>query len=440
MRSLIIMLGTATALSAQQDSLPTVSLADAVHKAYRVAPQVVAAAGLVGTTTWQTRAALLALATPALSVGGDLYSVTPKVFNFNVLPPTSEALSNALPITSQTADANITASYTFSTGGQTISRLRAAHFAGTSAEANRDAVRADTRVAIETAYYTVTADEELMRVAEERVRTLTQELGLARVRVTSGVAVETDSLQLMLELTTAEVSLRQQAAATRVDRLALGRQIGVSHAIGAEPLDSAPPPELPFTLDEAVAQALKTGPLYARARAGERAAGASLAVEAGSFLPDVTLSASRFAYGNQVFPNQLYRDQFAVSLSFPILDQGQREYSVAVASASLDSARAVRADLDRGAREDVTNAYDAYNTARATVELQGTAVLVARENLRVATLRYTTGVENVLNLLTAQVSLTQAESDLVNARKSARLALAALQARLGRELVPEESL
>jgi outer membrane protein TolC len=49
-------------------------------------------------------------------------------------------------------------------------------------------------------------------------------------------------------------------------------------------------------------------------------------------------------------------------------------------------------------------------------------------------------VENVLNLLTAQVSLTQAESDLVNARKSARLALATLQARLGRELVREEGL
>jgi len=104
-------------------------------------------------------------------------------------------------------------------------------------------VRADTRVAVETAYYTVTADEELMRVAEERVRTLTQELGLARVRVTSGVAVETDSLQLMLELTTARVNLRQQQATTRVDRLALGRQVGVSQPLAAEPLDSAPPAE-----------------------------------------------------------------------------------------------------------------------------------------------------------------------------------------------------
>lgn len=440
MRALLMMLGAASALSAQQDSVPTVSLADAVRRAYHVAPQVVAAGGLVSTTAWQWRNALFALTTPALSVGGDLYSVAPKVFNFNVLPPTAQALNNGLPITSQTADANITAAYTFSTGGQTISRVRAARFAQASAAANRDAVRADTRVAVENAYYNVVADQELLRVAEERVETLEEELGLARTRVRSGAAVPTDSLQLAVELTSAEVNLLQQQATTRTDRLALGRQIGVSQPVGTEPLDTMPPAELPITLDDAVTQALKTGPLYARARAAERAAGASLAIEEGSFLPDIALSASRSAYGNQAFPNQLYRNQFAVSVSLPVLDQGQREYAVAVASASLDSVRAVRADLDRGAREDVTNAYDAYNTARATVVLRQTSVLVAQENLRVATLRYRSGVENVLNLLTAQVSLTQAQSDLVNARKDARLALATLQARLGIPLVPEEGL
>jgi len=421
------------------DSLQTVSLADAVRRAYHVAPGVVAAGGLINTTAWQKRNALFALTTPAVSVGGDLYSLSPKTFNFNVLPPTQQAIT-ALPLTSQTADANITASYIFSTGGQTISRLRAAGFAQASAEANRDAVRADTRVFVEAAYYTVVADQELLRVAEERAATLEEELELSRTRVRSGAAVPTDSLQLMVELTSAQVNLLQQQATTRVDRLVLGRQIGSSQPIGTELLDTMPPPELPITLDAAVAQALKTGPVYARARAAVRAAGASLAVEEGSFLPDVALSASRSAYGNQVFPNQLYRNQFAVSVSFPILDQGQREYSVAVAGAALDSVRAVRADLDRGARQDVTNAYDAYNTARATVVLRQTSVLVARENLRVATLRYRSGVENVLNLLTAQVSLTQTESDLVNARKDARLALATLQARLGIPLVPEEGL
>lgn len=455
---LLVASGQATALRAQPsvahqpeklrlttapgDSIKRVTLADAVRGAYQVSPAAVAAGGLITSTAWQVRNAKLALLTPTVSVGGDLYSQAPKVFNFNVVPPNPDAfgMPGALPLTSQTADANVTAAYTFSTGGQNFSRVRAAHFAQASAEANQDAVRADTRVDVETAYYTVTADAELLRVAEENVQNLTEQLALSRARVNAGAAVQTDSLQIALQLTTAEVNLLQQRATTRTDRLALGRQIGVSEAVDAQPLDSTAPPELPFTVDEAVAQALRTGPLYERARAGERAAGAAVAVQEGSFLPSVTLSATRFAYGDQEFPNQLYRNQFALSLSFPILDQGQREYNIAVASASLDSARAARADLDRGARQDVTNAYDAYNTARATVGMQQTSVLVARENLRVATLRYRSGLENVLNLLTAQQSLTQAESDLVNARKNARLALAALQARLGKQLIKEEAL
>jgi outer membrane protein len=426
--------------SGGDDSIQTVSLADAVRRSYRVAPNLVAADGLIGTTAWQKRAAILAVTTPAVGVGGDLYSVTPQAFNFNVLPPTASlsALS-MLPLTSHITDANVTASYTLFNGGQNLSRIRAARFNQASAEANGDAVRADTRVAVESAYYTVAADQELLRVANERVQSLTEELALARARVNSGAAVQTDSLQLTLELTTARVSLLQQEATTQVDRLGLGRQTGVSTPVAAEPLDTLPPAELPFTVDRAVAQALETGPAYARAKAVERANGAALAVQEGSFLPTVTVSASRLAYGSQVLPSQLYRNQLAVSVSFPILDQGQREYGVAVAGASLDSARAVRADLDRGAQQDVTNAYDAYNTARATVLLQQTGVTVAQENLRVATLRYQSGLENILNLLTAQVSLTQAESDLVNARKSARLALASLQARLGKQLVPEEA-
>ena len=108
------------------------------------------------------------------------------------------------------------------------------------------------------------------------------------------------------------------------------------------------------------------------------------------------------------------------------------------ASASLDSARAALADLERGARQDITDAYEAYGTARAIVDMQQTSVIVARENLRVSTLRYRTGAENILNLLTAQVSLTQAESDLVLARRNTRLALANLQSRMGRTLVSEE--
>jgi outer membrane protein TolC len=127
-----------------------------------------------------------------------------------------------------------------------------------------------------------------------------------------------------------------------------------------------------------------------------------------------------------------------VSLSFPILDQGVREAGVVAARASLDSARAALADLERGARQDVTSAYEAYSTARAIVDMQQASVVVARENLRVTTLRYRTGAEDILNTLNAQIALTRGESDLVSARKNTRLALASLQSLIGKPLTSGE--
>jgi outer membrane protein TolC len=432
----LIALQSASVPVTQADSIPTITLSEAIRRAYDVSPSAIAARGQLGTANWARRASVGALITPSLTVGADANSLTPQIFNFNVLS-TSQSFS-ALAPTSHTTDANIELSYTLFGGGQSFSRVRAARAAEDAAYANNDAVRSSTRVETEAAYFAVIADQELLRVAEEQERNVTEELAISRARVRSGAAVQTDSLQLLLQLTSARVSLLQQRAALQVDRLALGRHIGRSTPVGAEPLDTLPAPQLPFTLDEAVQIALASGPAYIRARAGERAMKALLAVQEGAFVPSLNLSAARFAYGDAVLPNQLYRSQFSVGVSFPILDQGVREAGVVSASASLDSARAALADLERGARQDVTDAYEAYGTARAIGEMQQTSVIVASENLRVATLRYRTGAENILNLLTAQVSLTQAESDLVLARRNTRLALTNLQSRMGKTIISEE--
>ena len=428
-------MGNLSAPAVQPESIPTISLGDAIRRAYEVSPTAVAARGQVATFGWARRAAIAALVTPSVSVGGNANWLTPQIFNFNVLPP-GKAFTSISP-TSQTSDANIQVSYTLFGGGQSLSRVRAARAAEAAAYANGDAVRSFTRLETETAYFAVIADQELLKVADEQVRNVTEEFAISRARVRAGAAVQTDSLQVLLQLTAARVSLLQRRAAAQVDRLALGRRIGQNTPMGAEPLDTLPALELPLTADDAVRMALASGPAYLRARAGERAIRAQLAVQVGSYIPSLGVSATRFAYGNAV-PNQLYRNQFTVSVSFPILDQGTREAGVVSASASLDSARAALADLERGARQEVTTAYEAYNTARATVDMQQTSVLVARENLRVATLRYRTGAEDILNLLTAQVSLTQAESDLVLSRRNTRLALTNLQSLIGKTLISEE--
>ena len=92
---------------------------------------------------------------------------------------------------------------------------------------------------------------------------------MARARVVSGAAVQSDSLQLVLELNEARVSLLRAESAVRSARLGLGRLVGRRGAVDAVPLDTADVPDLPVTLPDAVTLALEQGPEWRVARANE---------------------------------------------------------------------------------------------------------------------------------------------------------------------------
>jgi len=279
----------------------------------------------------------------------------------------------------------------------------------------------------------VLANQELSRVAAERVRRGEEQLSVARARVLAGAAVQSDSLQLVLELTQARLDLLRQESALRVARLQLGRRIGAAGPVEAAPIDTVAP-DLPLDVPEALRLALDQGPQYQVARANERGALAELRAERGGYLPQLTLSGSYQQFDSEFFPSGRKVSSVSLTLSLPIWNNGQRELAVSQARVSRDVFRAIREDLERAAARDVTEAYEAYTTAQASTMLSGTAVVVARENFRVQDSRYRAGATTILDVLEAQVRLTQSEADLVQSRYAARLALAGLEAILGRRL------
>jgi hypothetical protein len=70
-----------------------------------------------------------------------------------------------------------------------------------SAEAGELEQRFQAALQTESSYYDVLVNQELSRVTAERVARAGEGLTVARARVASGAAVQTDSLQLVLELT-----------------------------------------------------------------------------------------------------------------------------------------------------------------------------------------------------------------------------------------------
>lgn len=410
----------------QEDSLPIVTLEEAIRRATNLDPSYVAALGRIDNAGWARRAAIMAFIVPSIEANTSFTRSSSEFFNLG----TAE-------LTDRLVQGQLQASLNLFDGGRKyfeLGRTRAELDA--SAAGERQALY-QTALDAESDYYDVLAAKELTGVARARVLRAREQLGVARARVVSGAAVQTDSLQLLLELDRARVELLVQETQLRVARFQLARRVGSPGAVDAAPLLFEVAPALPLTEGEAVEDALEDGPDYRLAIAEERGAQKTLDQTRMQYLPSVDLFAGLQSFDDKFFPTATTRGQYGFQVSLPIWNGAQREIQISRARVERDVARTRREDVEREVRRDVVQAYAAYNTARATAQIAAEAVEVARENLRVQDSRYRGGATTILDLVTAQVDLADAEAALVQARYATRLALAGLEAILGRRLFPE---
>lgn len=410
------------------DSLPRITLVEALAQGVRLSPDYVRSLGSIGTAEWSRRAATLAFIVPSVTASTDYSLFSTPQFNLGTGQP---ARTNA--------SLRLAGSLELFSGGRRLAELSRARAELEGAEASEVQARYIAALIIEGTYYEVLGSRELLEVARSRERRAIEQLAVARARVVSGAAVQSDSLQLVLELNEARVAQLRAEAAVRSTRLELGRRVGRRGAVDAVPLDTAAVPDLPVTLPDAVSLALEQGPEYRVARANETQAAASLRARKGAYLPTFTVSGSYSIFDEDWFPDATRRRAAVFTLALPLWDNGNRELNVARARAARDVSRAVREDLERGAEADVTTAYDAFLTARASFDLDRNALLVARENFRVQDTRYRAGATTILDLLEAQDRLTSAEANLVRSRYATRFAVAGLEAILGRRLLNDRT-
>lgn len=405
------------------DSIPRISLADALSRAVRLDPNYVAALGSIDNAAWSRRAAILTFVLPSVTVSSDYTRFSRDIFNVGTGEQTRVNVT-----------ARVDARYEIFAGGRKLAELSRARAELEGARANELLQRYLTALDTESDFYAVLSNRELYDVSRDRVRRAEEQFIVARARVVSGAAVQTDSLQVLLELNRARVTLLQDEARLTVARLALGRRVGIPGGVEAEPVDTAHLGPLPLTLPAAITEALERGPEYRLARADEKAADASFRIRRGFYLPQAAITANVTSFDETFFPKALTRASATLQVSLPIWDNGQREIALTRARSARDLARAIRDDLERAAEVDVTEAWEAHRTAVLSEEFAAQAVIIATETFRVQEARYRGGATTVLDLLDAQASLTDAQSTLVQARYASRLALAGVEAILGRRL------
>jgi len=324
--------------------------------------------------------------------------------------------------------------------GRRLYELSSARATVSAAEASQVTQEFQVALNVSQQYFNALAARESESAARAQLEQAQQQLRYSATRVRAGVATKSDSLRSLIQVGTAQLALLQAQTALRSADAALSRLIGSDRTVTAAPGDSVMVPLDSAALDTVRLSRLAIeGPAVRQARANLASARATRRAASGAYLPTLTASYSRagsgadqrFGLGDQSYR---YRGTFSLGISYPIFNGFQREETVVRADVAEDNAQAALRDAELLARQTLVQNLDQLRTAQTRVEVGQLSVAAAREDLRVQQQRYQAGASTLLDVLTSQTQLREAESALIQARLDARVARAQLEALIGRPL------
>ena len=183
------------------------------------------------------------------------------------------------------------------------------------------------------------------------------------------------------------------------------------------------------------AEAESKSPRVQSALANAAAARSSVSASRSAYWPTLALSGNTNWSGSQTndydFLNQ---SQLSLGLRWNLFDRFDRELAITQREADRDVAEATAADARLGVAADLELRLAELESAKSRIEITRTSVVAAGEDLRVQQERYRLGAATIVDVLTSQEALNQAEVDVVNARFDYLRARAQIEALIGRKL------
>jgi multidrug efflux system outer membrane protein len=322
-------------------------------------------------------------------------------------------------------------------------RLRAASDAAradlAASEAVRDAVRLALTARVASSYYGLLALDEQVALTRRALALRGESLGLQRRRREAGVISDFDLRQLEAEAATLRAQLPPLERDRELEEAALAALLGRSPravledavartALAADaPSAVAVPSGLPSEL-------LLRRPDLVEAEQRLVAANARVAVTRSAHFPSIRLTGflgSESAELGDLFTGPAGIWSAVAALAQPIYAGGRLQAQRDAAAARERAALAQYQGAVRDAFREVRQALSAQVRARQSFEAQAARVDALAETLRLARLRYASGVSSQLDVLDAERGLLAAQTARVEALRAQRAAVADLYRALG---------
>ncbi len=342
----------------------------------------------------------------------------------------SAALAN--PMT-QSWYMSVTVSQLVYSGGQVAAAIHIArHTQDAEIYSLRDVV--DTTIAnVRSEFYAVLLDRAIIQVQEQNIHLLESQLADQQNRFEAGTVPRFNVLQAEVALANARPQLIQARNDYDVAVLNLARSMGIN----SEQLEGGMPPinpvgvlttdEKPEALAEALQLAEERRPFLQEQREQIVIQIENIKVALAGYQPRLTADGG-YEVRNDAYSKSLDKYVtgwfFGFTGTWNIWDGGSTYGQVKQAKAQLAEAKVSYDDAVRQVEVEVRQALDQVRESQDTIISQQKAIEEAQEALRLAQERLTAGAGTQLEVLSAQVALTQSRTTLVQAQYNYNIAMA----------------
>ena len=348
-------------------------------------------------------------------------------------------ISQTTPASGDFWQVSLIAQETLFSGGSVQSGIK-------NADLNREAAILDLQASVNQAildvrskFYNVLLTRDKVKVQEENVELLKAQLSDASNRVDAGTASSFDRLRASVALANAQVPLITARNDYRIAVEQLLQALGVSSraaettvSFEGELAYEASSFDLQSALDAARLNRPELKRLQKLVDAGEQ----TVVVAKSSYYPNLAVAGGWEGEKNpfDVAPNtssSVSGWYVGLKSQWAIFDGAATRGKVMQARSAVEQSRLSLADATLGVDVSVRQAYSAWQESSELVDATRKTVAQAEESLRLARARYGSGAATQLDVQQAQVDLTQARTNEVQANYTYLVSIAALRQAMG---------
>ena len=284
------------------------------------------------------------------------------------------------------------------------------------------------------AFYRILVAQEFVRVAQQTVNRVEQQLKLARNLFEAGASTKFDVLRAEVQLANVKTQLIRSQNQVRTAKDAFKNLLNINLTEDIEVSGNLEIPIGEFHLESLIQTAMDTRPELQQLELSERANQKRVDVAKTGNRPDLSFFANyqiddseRLSQMNRIW-------NLGLQINFPIFDGLATRNAVKQARSALKQTQLGKDQLVNAIEFEVRKAYRDLIETIALIDVQKETVEQAQESLRLANVRYENGMITSVELTDAQLALSQAEVNRLQSQHDYVVGLTRLEKAVGQKL------